>query len=92
MQRSLRASQVAQVAPGAPQVVVVWDARGTQEAPLQHPPGHEAAVQAQVPPVHVCPFAHGAPAPHRQTPFVHVLVEPEQEPHAAPAVPHWAAV
>jgi len=80
-------SHATQLAPAGPQLVVPWLAEPTQVAPLQQPPGQEAAVQTHAPPEQVWPAPQAAEVPHLHTPALQVLVLPEQGPHAAPAVP-----
>lgn len=75
-----------QVAPGIPHC----DADGVMHvAPLQHPLGHEVALQTQVPPTHCWPAEQGWPEPHVQAP---VLEQPSavvgsHATHALPPLP-----
>lgn len=62
-----------QALPPAPQVSVVWPARGTQVFWLQHPPEHEVVVHSQTPALpHTCPVAQpphvAPPVPHWPAP------------------------
>jgi hypothetical protein len=91
-QRSARASHAPHAAPPPPQLAVLCAPGATQVFPLQHPEGHELALQTQVPPEQVCPAAHAVPAPQRHVPLVQVFVPPEHGAQAAPPVPHAAAL
>ena len=92
VQRSALASQAAHAAPALPHEAEDCDEVLWQVLPLQHPEGQLVALHTQVPPWHVCPLTHALDAPHRHTPALQVLVMPEHGAHAAPPVPHVAAL
>jgi hypothetical protein len=85
------ASHCAHAAPGAPQVVSV---RAVQTFPAQQPLGHDAAVQAQIPPEQAWPAAHSAPVPHAQLPVLeHPSARIGSHPKQVdPLVPHAVTV
>ncbi len=61
----------------------------SQTAPLQQPPGHDAAVHTHVPPMHAWPCVHILPPPQEHVPAVHPSAD--GAPHAwqaSPPVPH----
>lgn len=56
--------------------------------PLQHPLGHDVALQRQAPPTHCWPTAHAAPvAPHTHRPSRHMSERRSHATHDAPPVP-----
>ncbi len=78
--------QIEQAPPPVPHEPVAW---GSQTLPLQHPPGHEAALQTHAPLTQACPMAHSAPEPHAHAPPAHDPVRAAS--HAmqvAPSMPH----
>ena len=85
---ALLASQAVQTAPADPHVAS--DGVVTHDVPLQQPPGHEVAVQTQVPPEQTCPEAQGAPGPHEQSPIAEQLsaLVTSQATHPSPPNPH----
>jgi hypothetical protein len=60
--------QPEQVEPCVPHAAVVVPAM--QTFPLQHPLGHELALQTHTPPEQICPLTHAAAPPHVQVPDV----------------------
>jgi hypothetical protein len=87
---ALVASHATQAPPPTPQALGVG---GVVHAPaVQHPPGHDAALQTQAPPTHACPGPHGALPPHWHCPVAEqpsdVIVS--QATHPTPPVPHAA--
>jgi hypothetical protein len=78
--------------PAAPQAVVVWAPGWRQVLPEQQPVAQLAAVQVHTPLEHTWPAPHAAPVPHRQAPPLQAFVVPVHAAHAAPPVPHAAAV
>jgi hypothetical protein len=90
--RSAFASHVPHVLPAAPHAAVLCPAGAMQLLPEQHPPGHEPELHTHVPPEQVCPLPQAAVVPQRHTPALQVLVLPEHGTHAAPEVPHAAAL
>jgi hypothetical protein len=75
--------QAEHVDPCVPHAVVVVPVM--QAFPLQHPVGHDVALQTHAPPEHICPVPQAAPVPHVHTPdALHPSAVAPHELHAAP--------
>lgn len=74
-----------QLAPFFPQLV----AEGAWQSPLpsQHPVGHEALSQTQLPPTQRLPAPQAAPLPHLHCPEVQLSAVVPQSTQAPPLVP-----
>jgi hypothetical protein len=78
--------QAVHAVPAAPQVLVD---QLKQAAPVQQPPGHEAALQTHDPVEHTCPATQAlVPPPQTQAPEAEQVSEvPLHARHAAPPTP-----
>jgi hypothetical protein len=96
LQLSAVEPQLPQIPPSIPQAPVVFPV--WQALSSQHPVGHAAPVQRQVPPTHSSPAPHGALLPHAQPPSAAQLSElgtlgfESQLMQVAPGGPHCEAV
>lgn len=75
--------------PPVPQALVDC---GSQTPPLQHPPGHDVALQTHDPLTQAWPIAHACPDPHAHAPPAHESARVElHAAQVAPRVPHSEA-
>jgi hypothetical protein len=79
------------VAPAVPQEPLPSLPYGSHvPAAVQHPFGHEAALQTHCPPLQACPDGHAPPVvPHSQVPLTQVSALMPHVPQAAPFCPQW---